>query len=1253
MGAENNGWAYSEDAQSIIDEQVTFKGSTSYYATDVAKGFRSGARDALEETSQLVKRGADLAVEYVPFTDWDLYDHTKPRTPIIPQVERPNTIGGKVVEDLTQFGLGFIGAGKLRWGGNLLGRAFMGRANQKGAQGVFNAARQGAVGTFLVANPYEARLADFIESNESIANPVTAYLESDLDDTFMEGKMKAALEDAFLGASIDVAFKLIKGVKNIRTKKANGEDTTSVEVELADDIKAAQATEVTEIADAETAFKGIKDAAKLELKAGNKDVVPNSATPNDVAPPMQGPPSMANNRALFRRDMINRMNSSKIKGDKDKLYKSMTVKEIKERADAAGIKYPEGNKRKIYDAVVDDLMGTANDAFITPKPKDSVTVTAKIDPTGVNSPKTRKMTTAIATKLKRDPAKLEQSLDQAQLYNPKTWSPDGLSDDLANAVGQLSKTMKTAMTDVKGTQSWADHTDATALRVGDLLGLSNNELANVVTTFSKATEDAATVLSSVESIMKQQYSDIYDMVANPKFINNNQFTLETLEQLEKSNMLLQAAQGQETAFGRALNLRKKGVIDLERLNADAATINGKTSLDVNEINGVIKSYGDVPALQEIKATIIAAGRGNYKAVNKAAKQLAETGSQKAGRSFVELFRSMILFNTKTHITNVGGGTIETFLKPIEGYLGTIVNAKFADPENVAARQFFGDQISGLFDSLGASMVMAQRAFVLEKNLLDTLGKVDDIAMNKISSEYWPEAKGTVVGGLLDNVGKVTRGSLRLLGAEDEFFKQINYRSKVIAEARATARGKGLKGKDMDDFVATELDGAFDATGAAMKDDRGVFKYSKALQHAREVTFTQELRKGSFAKKFHELVQGSAAAQMLMPFIRTPTNLLATAVQRTPVLAMSSKRFREALASSDPVIVAEAKGKIATGTMIYGAALSLAAQGKITGSGPLDPAQNRTWLAAGNRPYSVLGEDNKWYSYQRMDPNFIPFALVANFNDALVHRNASRMDKESFDFSDVEEVSMGLVLAFTRTVEDKAYFQGVTNLAAAFTSENPAQTYSMKRFFTNFGGSFVPPAPLQIAEFWSEMVDGQPPEVKEAVSLIEKMQRRWITENENLPTKFNWITGKPVINYGSFTGIPVVEDEDDPVLEELVNLKVGFRGPNKRFTNLGFEMNSSELSFFQRQTGQAKIGGRNLMENLRVLFASEVYAAAGRSFEMTEDGHNMQVKLTRKMISKHVALGRHLTVEEFPTLKKEVVARKYQRASGVQLLDFNR
>jgi len=1254
MGSENNGWSLDEDAQSIIDNQVTYKGSASYYATDAVKGITSGFRDAAEETAQLGKRGADLAVEYIPFTDWDLYDHTKPRTPIIPNVERPQTLGGQVIEDITQFGVGFVGAGKLRWGGNFIGKILMGSGKAKGKQGVFNAARQSAVGTFIVANPYEERLADFIESNEHLANPVTAFLEADRDDSFAEGKMKAALEDAFLGASIDVAFRLIKNVKNWKNNKGEKPDDLEAEKAAGEaDLDEAVKAEDVEIKDAEQTFEAVKENAKIELQAGAKESVPDPTKPNDI-PPVQGPPTMANNRALFRRDMINRLNSDKIKGDKEKLYKSMTVKQLKERADAAGIKYPEGNKRKIYDAIVNDLMDGAEDAFTTPKPKDSVTVEAKIDPVGVNLPKHRKPTVAQVTKVKADPEKLSEALDDAQLYNPKTWSPDGLGDDLANAVGQLSKSMKSALKDVKGTQSWDDHTNQTAVRVGDLLGLDNKALANVVTTFSKATEDAAIVLSGVESIMKQQYSDIYDMVANPKFINDNQFTMETLEQLEKSNMLLQAAQGQETAFGRALNLRRKGVVDLDRLKADANTINGDTGVDVVEIQSLIKSYGDVAELQKIKTTIIAAGRGNYKAINRAAKQMAESNSKKAGRSFVELFRSMILFNTKTHITNVGGGTIETFLKPIEGYLGTnpLVPSMFADPETIAARQFFGDQIAGLFDGISASWVQAQRAFVLERNLLDTLGKVDDIAMNKISSEYWPEAKGTTVGGLLDSVGKVTRGSLRLLGAEDEFFKQINYRSKVFAEARATARSKGLEGKAMDDFVAKEIEGAFDATGAAVKDDKGVFKYSKALQHAREVTFTQELRKGSTAKKLHETIQNSTAGQLLMPFIRTPTNLLATAVQRTPVLNRLSTTYREALASSDPVIVAEAKGKLATGTMIYGTAISLVAQGRITGSGPIDPSQNQTWRSAGNQPYSVKFGD-EWVSYLRLDPNFIPFALVANFNDAVVHRNVSRLDSENYDASDIQEVLMGLVLAFSRTVEDKAYFQGITNLAAGFTSENPAQAYSMKKFFTNFGGSFVPPAPLQVKDFWAEMVEGQPVEVKEAVSLIDKMQRRWITENEKLPTKYNWMTGKPVINYGSWSGIPIVQDEKDPVLKELVNLKVGFRGPSKRFTNLGFEMEAEELSFFQKQTGQAKVGGRTLMQNLSLLFNSPEYAQAGRSFEMTEDGQNMQVKLTRKVIAMHVALGRQLTVDNFPRLKQEVIARKIQGTTGVQLFEFNR
>lgn len=1394
---KNGRWVPSDETQAILDERS--------WIEDVHIGAKAGIRDAGEETLQMAKAAADWAIEVATPEDWD-WGFDDNRNAILPEPYRPVSGLGKFTEEATQFGVGIFGAGKIKYAGKL-GRGFDKVFLGKRLRGT----RQGAVGAFIVSNPYEERLSDFIQSYPHLENPLTEYLDQDDDDGFWEGKLKAGMEDAFIGAGFDAVIAIAKGVKRLR----KGEAPEKVEAEVAEQVTKAEAkvsgdeaAKAQARSDEETAILTEQKALDDHVAAGGADTdalnltaSKNSARKRIIQAlkdskgnPEKALKSIKKNELLVlakqvgatvktsdnKKTLYDKINAQIMKGErfdeagnptqvatatlddfgyrqdnpthtfnpdyaanKQKIAESNAEVDPKmlsgpqtaflgsdaakpmfldtefvatlkgandEVIDGTGTKFKElkesvakdgwdpdqqgnkvligvnhkgeafimeGNNRaafakengvseikvevKYYNGA-EDVAGPYSPENIIKNAKlndrTTSTLTFKSQETGVQvpkpakvDPKSLKMTKAEKAALKKDPSSLSNVLKKSRLYNPKTWNADQNVDALRDSVGTLIKQTDSALKDVKGTQTWNDVSEATAERVGDLLDLDNDQLANIVTNYSKATEDATVVLSAVESIVKKQFEDVFDMVSSPKFINDRKYTAETLEALESTHMLLQSVQGQETAFGRALNLRKKGVINLDELDSAAASTK-LTDTKSKELDYLFKSYGDAQGLEAIRDIIKNAGRGNYKAIKKAVDKTQETTSKKLVRSLVELFRSMILFNTKTHVTNILSGGIETALRPIEGWMGATFTREFFTAENRMARQFFLDQLEGLFHSADAAAVLTARAFKKEKNILDTLGKVDDInQQNKITSDYWPEAKGTALGGLLDYTGKATRGSLRLLGAEDEFFKQINYRAKVYAQAKAEARSNGLSGDDMVQFITDEIESAFDASGAAAKNADGTFKYSRALDHAREVTFTSELRKGSFARSLHEMLNKHPMGQMLMPFVRTPTNLIATAVQRTPYLRKLSTNLRERLKSTDPTVVAEAHGKLSTGIMIYTAAAGLVYKGLITGSGPIDPEQNRTWRAAGNQPYSVK-INGKWTSYQRMDPNFMPFALIANLNDSIQYSAVITGGRDSSGMELGQEAVVAALLSIVRTVEDKAYFSGVMQMAAALSGENPAQAASMERMLHNYASSFVPPAPQQISEALAYVFQDAPAEAKEAVGLIEKIQRRALGGNQSLPTKHNWLTGQPQINYGSFSGIPRSDGMTDEVMEELVRLNVGFRGPTKRWPQLKFDLKSEELSRYQQLTGTMKIGGKTLLQNLRALQNSQLYAQAAASYELDAEGFNQQVVLTRKIIGRHLSAARAQLLQEFPDLNEEVYSRK-AASRGNQLVEFNR
>jgi len=1234
---KNGKWVLDEEAQAVVDNDIGFW-------DEVGRGITSGTVDAVEETLQFGKSAIDTAIE---FTGYEGFEDT--RTPIIKyQPNRPRTMGGKIVEDLTQFGLGFIGAGKIK----LVGKLGRGLDNALMGKGWSRNIRQGAVGDTIVSNPYEERLSNVLEDVPALDNVVTQYLAADPEDSYAEGKFKAGIEGALTGAAVEAVFKVARAFKRTERAIDAGEDITESVAKQDLEIDAAVKLDVEEVATENAVTQALKADLVAEQKAKGTTNTPQTILDDGLEEVGEAVvPKLTATKELIRRKLDDGLKNR----TKDEVIKGTSKKELVSYAEMLGIKLSSKNsktKATLLNTIVDDLykgVDVPSKGAEVPKANKTVNLETKVSDNGVKAPtkvKLKKLDAAQLQNIAKNPEQLGDSLKKGNLYDPKTWDPTnpaGVKDTVSNLIKINAKEFQA----VRGTQSWKDAENDIAERFGDMFGLKNEEIAGIVTNFTKATEDASFVLGAAESVVKKQYEELYDKLLDVRFNTEDAFTQTTLEALESSSMLLKSLQGQETAFGRALNLRKKPVMDADQLKRNSLERD-----DIVELDHVLKAYGGKKGLEQLRASFVAAGRGNYKAMNKVIKATQESNATKGMRSVVELFRSMILLNTKTHVTNLASGGIETFLRPMEGYLGSFMGKGAFSAEAAAARSYYGAQVEGLFMGFDAAIVQASRAFTLEKNLLDTVGKVDDITQaNKITSEYWDVASDTFLGGFLNYTGKASRMSLRALGAEDEFFKQINYRSAVYASSKLEGVGRGLKGKELTAFISKNIDDAFDASGAAATAN-GKFKHSQAVDMARRVTFTQELRKGSHAQKLHSFVSNNPSFQMVLPFVRTPTNLITSAVQRTPMLSKLSKDLQEQLNSTDMVIRSQAQGKLATGMVIYGGALSLVYKGLVTGAGPSDPAQNRTWRQAGNQPYSIK-VGGKWVSYQRMDPNFMPIAAVANMYDSVAYSPSFSGDPKDIASVPVGDLAISMILGITKTVEDKAYFQGISNLIAALTSENPAQKNSLRRIGEQYVSSFVPTAPEQIYEGMQYLMAGQPEEMKEAVGLIDKIRRRWVTSNDELPTKYNWLTGKPMINYGGFSGIPVRDVTEDKVLEELVNLKVGFRGPTKTMSDLKFQLNTEEFAAYQRLTGTSKINGRNLMGNLEKLFASEAYSAAASDFELTAEGFNKQADLTRKVISAHIQNARAELIQEFPELRDEYVARKVAKQTGQQLLDFNR
>ena len=467
---------------------------------------------------------------------------------------------------------------------------------------------------------------------------------------------------------------------------------------------------------------------------------------------------------------------------------------------------------------------------------------------------------------------------------------------------------------------------------------------------------------------------------------------------------------------------------------------------------------------------------------------------------------------------------------------------------------------GMAGSVRESVVSALKAFYNDDAILDPFnGKIDTMDVS--------------------NAHRLNRATIglptRLLMGADEFFKQAQYRGRIFADAVAEANELGHKGAKRDAFVADYLSKSFDEYGGATR--------GEAMLQAQRATFTENLDPKGFGAKVQQTAIDHWWARLVVPFVKTPLNVLSQGFQHFPALGFLSKRLRDDVVAGGPRR-AQAIGKQAIGAALTFTALSLAAQGRITGSGPKDPRVRAQWLRT-NKPYSFVSRNAdgsvEFTSYHRYEPFSYPLALAADMIEILQQRDSlSRME--------AGELTAALVSAFAENTVNKTFTQGLADVFSLMTDTER----SLENFLESFSGSFVPNAIPQ-------MVDAEEKVVVEGImdSLLSRLGM-----DGHLDRRRN-VIGEVDLRHGSrMDPLGLVSDDiraHDPVMAEMTRLaevhQSGWGEPRSRYGSIDLrEVEfSKEQSMFDRWMelqSEIEIGGLTLRERLAKTIKSRQYRA---------------------------------------------------------------
>lgn len=546
------------------------------------------------------------------------------------------------------------------------------------------------------------------------------------------------------------------------------------------------------------------------------------------------------------------------------------------------------------------------------------------------------------------------------------------------------------------------------------------------------------------------------------------------------------------------------------------------------LSAIVRSGGGPDRLRDAADIILEAveqGPGKFNAVvEKAAKPRFRD-------KLIEVYINSLLSGPQTHVVNMVSNSLTALAQiPEHAAASAIGRARQVLPRASADRVLASEVGARAFGLLqGAKEGAAYFVRALKS------GEPVDL-VSKVESQDMKATSGLK--------GEIVRVPTRLLTAEDEFFKGVARRMELNGLAVRKARAEGLRGDAakarIADLVANPPDEML----------------ARSMDYARYVTFQQKL--GPAASKISGFTQDMPALKLFLPFVRTPTNLLKFAAERSPAAPLLREWRADFQAGGARRDLALAKAMVGTGlgVAMYEAALN----GQITGSAPGDPKKAKLLYADGWQPYSIRVGD-KWYSYKRLDPFSTTIGTAADL--ALLPEGMSTRQREDM-------VTL-FVASIMGNLASKTWLSGVSDVVGALAEPE----MNADRLVQRLAGSLAVPAGVaQIARTLD-------PVSRETDSIGDAIKARVPGLSTSLaPRRDVW--GRPVESEGGvgpdFVS-PIWQStaQNDPVNRELLGIDYA-PGDVKREVG-GRKLTPKEYDRYKELAGQFRY------QNIRQLITS--------------------------------------------------------------------
>jgi len=514
----------------------------------------------------------------------------------------------------------------------------------------------------------------------------------------------------------------------------------------------------------------------------------------------------------------------------------------------------------------------------------------------------------------------------------------------------------------------------------------------------------------------------------------------------------------------------------------------------------------------------------------------------------------------------------------------------------------------------------------------------------ITPESYGTTTATLQGKVIHAVGRFVRLPFTASGMSEEMWNQITYlayvRTKALREAdNAIWNNAGIpmaqKAAAAAQFVDAYVKQAFDPNGRATVVGNEFF-HDDAIRYAKSINFTTELGKGTLG---NWLMDGKARhpwMDMIIPFVRVPTNIVRTAIRMTPGASQLWEKYVGRNLDRTPDEIARQKGELLVGSTLWGYSMYLAASGQITGGGPTNKAERDALMATGWRPYSLISQDEQgrtiYTEFRRFDPFATVLGIAADMSEGW----------SQFRQGERDQLSTIAVMALANNLTSKTYLQGITELSRALTGGQSGEAY-----LRNKASSFIP-------NFAARYATADDPYMREVRTLTDAFKRRLPGYSTDLAPRRD-LLGQPVspppgfmlFNDPTSTGpetafsravSPVAFSARTPdvVRNEMSNLAHGFTPPARKMdgidlTTLKSKSGQDAYDRLQELTGTLKINGKDLQSALEAFITSDRYRNLPEP-ESRADNDNPRIRAISRIMSRYRQAARVRLYQEFPELR---------------------